>query len=169
MAAYEKGNYPAAMQEWIPLAEAGHAQAQYRVGRLYDRGEGVKEDQVKSAEWYKKSANQNVRKAQYNLGNMYKNGHGVPLDKEQSIYWYGQSARQGDEWAQLQMGVLLKETDPEESHQWLWKAVDQGNKPALIVLKGYGDDKASFMVTLFDIACFYTMNIFFDRFFYKCP
>ena len=49
VAAYERGNYPAALQEWWPLAEHGHASAQYNLGVIYRDGVGVSQDLAQAA------------------------------------------------------------------------------------------------------------------------
>ena len=41
---YLKGDYEAAYNEWLPLAELGDAEAQYNLGVLYDEGAGVEQD-----------------------------------------------------------------------------------------------------------------------------
>ena len=38
--AYEQGDYATALTELRPLAEQGHAEAQVRLGWLYDQGRG---------------------------------------------------------------------------------------------------------------------------------
>ncbi len=40
MAAYQRGDYATAIREWRPLAEQGHAEAQYNLGLMYDIGLG---------------------------------------------------------------------------------------------------------------------------------
>ena len=47
------------------------------MGRCYDKGNGVKEDDKQAVAWYAKSAAQGFAKAQYQLGKCYKNGEGV--------------------------------------------------------------------------------------------
>ncbi len=42
--AYDRGDYATALKEWRPLAEQGHAKAQYNLGVMYDDGEGVAQD-----------------------------------------------------------------------------------------------------------------------------
>ena len=41
VAAYESGDFATALREWRPLAEQGVADAQYNLGVMYDKGEGV--------------------------------------------------------------------------------------------------------------------------------
>ncbi len=36
--AYNRGDFATALREWQPLAEQGHAAAQYNLGRMYDIG-----------------------------------------------------------------------------------------------------------------------------------
>lgn len=56
-----------AFELWMGLALSGNAQAQYNVGRCFDRGEGIEEDTEKALEWYKKAFEQNDPKSAYNL------------------------------------------------------------------------------------------------------
>ena len=43
-AAYERGDYATALEEWLPVAEQGDASAQYNLGLMYYNGEGVPQD-----------------------------------------------------------------------------------------------------------------------------
>ncbi len=50
--AYQRGDYATALREWRPLAEQGAADAQYALGRMYDNGEGVPQDDAEALKWY---------------------------------------------------------------------------------------------------------------------
>src|SRR5262245_27105093 len=52
-------------------AEQGDASAQYRLGRIYERGKGVNENYHRALHWYRKAANANMAEAQYSVGRMY--------------------------------------------------------------------------------------------------
>ena len=39
--AYDKGDFATALREWKPLAEQGDADAQFNLGLIYAKGEGV--------------------------------------------------------------------------------------------------------------------------------
>ena len=54
--AYERGDYAAALQEWRPLAEAGDADSQYMLGRLYATGRGLLQDYVQAHLWFNLAA-----------------------------------------------------------------------------------------------------------------
>ncbi len=42
--AYERGDYDTALKEFRPLAEQGHASAQFNLGIMYYKGQGVLQD-----------------------------------------------------------------------------------------------------------------------------
>jgi TPR repeat protein len=95
LAAYDRADFPAALQEWLPVAERGDANAQFNVGLLYATGKGVKKDPRLAAEWYRKAADQGVGAAQYNLGVMYANGEGLPRDVHEAVKWLQKAADAG--------------------------------------------------------------------------
>lgn len=74
LAAAEKGDHQTAFQFWKPLAEQGYASAQFNLGVMYSKGEGVKQDDIEAVKWYRKAAEQGHKNAQYNLGVMYYDG-----------------------------------------------------------------------------------------------
>ena len=71
--AYNAGDYATALQEFRPLAEQGHAQAQFNLGLMYDNGKGVPQDYAEAVKWYRLAAEQGYAYAQFNLGVMYYN------------------------------------------------------------------------------------------------
>lgn len=86
--AYHRGDHAAAMEIWQPLAKRGEASAQYMVGYLYARGEGVVSNSGKAAHWYRKAADQGDPDAQLNLGLLYVNGHGVKKSYVSAYKWF---------------------------------------------------------------------------------
>ena len=57
--AFEKRRFIDALQILLPIAEAGNAEAQYKVGEIYSSGgRGVFQDDEKAWEWNKKAADQ---------------------------------------------------------------------------------------------------------------
>lgn len=61
--AYKRGDYAAALKEWRPLAERGHAGAQYNIGFNYIQGKGVPKDLVRAYFWFELAARQGKRVA----------------------------------------------------------------------------------------------------------
>ena len=69
--AYENEDYASALIELEPLALEGDYKAQFIIGRMYDKGNGVEEDDIKAVEWYRLSAEQGYYKGQHALGFRY--------------------------------------------------------------------------------------------------
>ena len=56
--AYDQGDYVTAFEESRPPAERGDGEAQYMLGFLYARGEGVRRDLVRAYLWFTLAARQ---------------------------------------------------------------------------------------------------------------
>jgi uncharacterized protein len=56
--ALSNGDYKAALNELIPLAEKGYAGAQYSLGWMYFNGQGVPKDYDEALRWYREAADQ---------------------------------------------------------------------------------------------------------------
>ncbi len=52
LSAYDAGDYDAALRLLRPLAERGHADAQFRLGTMFDNGLGVPVDPTQAEYWY---------------------------------------------------------------------------------------------------------------------
>jgi hypothetical protein len=63
---------------------------------MYQNGQGVAQDDVEAARWYRNAADQGEAAAQSGLGIMYQNGQGVPQDDAEAMKWYRKAADQGD-------------------------------------------------------------------------
>jgi TPR repeat protein len=108
-AAYESGDYAAAMSYWRPLADQGNAAAQTGLGVMYNKGEGVPQDYAQALIWTRKAAEQGDAVAQNNLGVMYRDGQGVSQDYAQAVIWYRKAADQGDAAGQNNLGGMYYE------------------------------------------------------------
>ncbi|HHF0975660.1 TPA: tetratricopeptide repeat protein, partial [Haemophilus influenzae] len=106
LTAYEQSNYQTAFKLWLPLAEQGDAQAQGGLGMMYERGLGVKQDDFKAVNWYRKAAEQGDADAQLNLGAMYAIGRGVKQDGVEAVKWFRKAAEQGNAKAQNGLGMM---------------------------------------------------------------
>ena len=80
-------NYAQAIPLLRVAAEKGHKKAQYRLGRCYDKGHGVKEDNKQAFLWYSKAATKGYAKAQYQLGRCYLKGKGTGADRKKAKTW----------------------------------------------------------------------------------
>jgi localization factor PodJL len=92
-------------------AEKGQAVAQYRLGTLYERGQGVPADPVKAAHWYELSANQGNRKAMHNLAVSFASGATGKRDMAESARWFAKAATLGLSDSQFNLAVLYERGD----------------------------------------------------------
>ena len=75
--------------------ERGADHAQFNLGLMYARGEGVAEDDTEAARWFRRAARLGNAYAQYNLGYIYAYGEGVPEDPAEAFAWFSAAAEQG--------------------------------------------------------------------------
>ena len=94
---------PGGTANWVEKAqrdaEAGNADAQFKLGEMYDMGDGVPQDFAEARRWWEKAAEQGHAKAQVSLGEMYAIGRGVPQDYAEARRWYGKAAGATEEKA----------------------------------------------------------------------
>jgi TPR repeat protein len=131
VAAYQRGDYLAAMRFFRPIADQGNGDAQYNLGLMYDKGLGVRTDAPTAANWYRKAANLGIADAQCDLGILYAEGRGVPRDYAAAVGWFQRAADQGDARAQWSLGTMYIEghgvvQSYAEAMKWNRKAADQG-------------------------------------------
>jgi uncharacterized protein len=87
-------------------AEQGDSGAQYNLGLMYAKGEGVIQDYKEAVKWYRLAADQGFFYAQNNLGLMYEHGQGVHQDYKEAVKWYRLLAEEGYPIGQLNLGRL---------------------------------------------------------------
>jgi len=109
MKAYEAGDYEAAAREFRPLADADNAEAQYRLGLMYDGGMGVAADAKAALEWFQKAAAEGHAEAQRVVGIYHEEGKVVEQNYQRAVRWYAESARQGNAKAQRNLGGLYQD------------------------------------------------------------
>ena len=106
MEAYKIGNYLYAFDEFKQLAISGDAAAQYRLGVMYAKGQGVPQNDQQAASWYLKAALQDDTRAQFAIAEMYAKGQGVPQNEKQARTWYIEAADHGFPKAQYTVGLM---------------------------------------------------------------
>ena len=72
----------------LEAAERGRPDAQYRLGRLYALGWGVRRDYLLAEYWYRQAAEQRHRQAMFSLAVMYDFGNGVEQNDREAMRWY---------------------------------------------------------------------------------
>ena len=87
-------------------AEEGDAEAQNKLGFMYEQGQGVRRNYAEAARLYRLAAAQGYAAAQNNLGFMYERGRRVRQDRAEAVRWYSMAAEQGNEAAQRNLDRL---------------------------------------------------------------
>ncbi|MGD2081513.1 MAG: SPOR domain-containing protein [Chromatiales bacterium] len=106
LGAYQLGDYEKAYDLWRPLAEQGNVRARFQLGILFGEGQGVAQNPVKAAFWFRQAAQGGYAPAQHRLALMYYQGLGVPRDLSQAIGWWRLAAGQGNPDALFNLGGL---------------------------------------------------------------
>jgi TPR repeat protein len=102
------GDYAAALKEWRPLAEKGHAKAQHQLGLMYRHARGVKRDYRRAAKWFRKAARQGLATSQLALGRLYVAGRGIKKDFPKALSWFQKAAAQGSAAAKNNLAYMYR-------------------------------------------------------------
>ncbi len=148
MEAYDRGQCDTAFQELLPVAEQGHADAQFYVGEIYSdmSTSGAGGSERDAAKWYRLAAEQGHAGAQTRLAGMYLwRFHAVGgRDVTQAVSLYRSAADQGHPEAQARLADLyararrfpkeltpaLLPKNPVEAAKWYRTAAEQGSVSA---------------------------------------
>lgn len=106
-AAYQAGDFKKAYDIWLPLAEAGNAEAQFRVGRLYSFGEGLNQNYDEAVKYYLQASNAGHVVAAYNLGVVYHRGRQGEYDEISARAFFRTAACSGHANAQRNLGLMM--------------------------------------------------------------
>ena len=95
--------------KWLErAAQNGEAVAAYRLGTLYEHGQGVPADPSRAAMWYVVAAKAGNRRAMHNLALAYAEGVGVPKNPSLAAQWFARAASLGLADSQFNLGVLYE-------------------------------------------------------------
>ena len=112
-------------------ADQGHANAQYNIGVMYDKGQGVAQDSSAAMNWYRMAADQGHALAQCNLGVMYYYGEGVPQNTSQALRWLHTAQAQGFDMAKQAIELIMQEArETRASQQARWEVYCRSIHPS---------------------------------------
>lgn len=98
MTAYQRGDYHAAFNEFIALAEQGDANAQGMLGTMYGSGRGAPKNYVEAVKWGTLAARQGNAEAQFNLAMLHAFGlGGLEIDAVEAYKWATLASNNGVE------------------------------------------------------------------------
>jgi TPR repeat protein len=148
VAAYRTADYAAALRIYRSMADQGLAIAQFNVGLMYDKGQGVSKDEVQAMKWYRLAADQGRSDAQYQLGHLYYKQNNYA----EAAKWFHLAADQGRADAQTNLGAMYAEGEgvPQDYLQalmWFTLSAAQHHKDGM-----ENRDKAAGLMTPAQIA-----------------
>ena len=79
----------------IVMAENGDIDAQYKLGNMYEEGDGVNSDVEKAFKWYKKAADNGQSDACFRLGMMYSDGSVPSNGMQEALLYFKRAAERG--------------------------------------------------------------------------
>lgn len=101
--AWQKGDYPAAVTIWTPLAAKGDADASFNLGQAYRLGKGVPIDLARAQRYLEQAARKGHVDAATTLGVLlFQNGN-----RAGAMRWLKKAAEAGEERAMLLYGTAL--------------------------------------------------------------
>ena len=127
---WREGNTHEAIRYYTMSADLGDAGSQYVLGTLYERGEGVAQDMIRSFTYYLLASQKNHIKALVSLGICYFEGNGTSRDVQLAIQYLTTAAVSNDTEAQYFLGTIYEDGIPEELEQDLNKAFEYYSQAA---------------------------------------
>ncbi len=120
-------------------ANAGDVEALYRLGLLYQSGQGVSADYGKAQQFLERAAKSGHAYAQYALALLYRQSGSAP-QIQQSIQWQQKAAQQGHVEAQYGLGMLYANgqhvaKDLHVARHWLQQASQRNHTMAGLALQ----------------------------------
>ena len=111
----EEGRFEEAMQELLPAARSGNADAEELIGVMYAMGLGVEQDDQRAFEWYLRASLKGHPGAQSGIGWYYEVGRGITApDLVRAYMWYALSAIGGDPDAAISQEEVVKKMTTEQ-------------------------------------------------------
>lgn len=119
----------------LALISRADADVQYQKGCACADGNGVPQDYVAAARFFREAAAKGHAEAQYILGGMYFHGLGLSKDFSQAVMWYREAAKQNHAGAQFALGNRFKDgigvgVDLVEAYKWFRLAADHDKAAA---------------------------------------
>ncbi|MDQ3001925.1 MAG: DUF4062 domain-containing protein [Fibrobacterota bacterium] len=120
---------------FIRKATDGSPEDQFQVGKMYEEGNDVSQNDSMSFRWFKKAADQGFTEAQYKVALMYRTGKGTKKSTFQAVRWFQAAAEQGHPKAQVKLGQMYRngkgvERNETTAFKWFLKAADQKDPDA---------------------------------------
>ena len=84
----------------------GNALAQFDLGLMYAKGDGVRRDEREAFKWFHKAARNNHTEAKFYMGLSFAQGRGVKKQFQLARYWFKLAAKAGHRQAMAHLASL---------------------------------------------------------------
>lgn len=95
-------------KEYKKATTQNDAEAQFRIGYMYEKGIEVEQSYTKAVQWYEKAVKQNNENASVYLGSLYLNGLGVDQDLNKAKKLIEKGALNGNSSGEFYMGLFYE-------------------------------------------------------------
>ena len=139
-------DYKEAVKWYRLAAKKNYAEAQYRLGLMYEKGKGVEKDPIEAFKWFELAANRGSAAAKFKIGNRYYYGIGVEQDYKKALELYEQSAKKQFYLARFKLGEMYHygigvEQDYKKASKFYKQAAKKGHPLAKHRLKILQEEK----------------------------
>ena len=131
-AAYEREDYSLAFEEFSPLVGTKDAsQALYYMARMYENGQGVRQDIGKALQLYYKAAQAGDLRSAVELGSLYYSGEKFARNVSLAKQWFEYAAKFGNPVALYNLGIMYANgagvpADNKTAFNYFKQAANQG-------------------------------------------
>ena len=110
-------------------SELGVAGAIGMIGKMYLKGDGVDQDEVRGIEFLSRAADMEDVPSIFNMGLCYEQGRGVEQNRNKAILYYNKAAQSGYPEALLNLGVISEASEETRlaAVQYYFLAAQAGN------------------------------------------
>ncbi len=134
--AYDRHDYATALRILTPLADNGDPTAQYFVGVMALRGEGMARDTQRAVALLRQAASAGIADAQNYMARFYRRGENVPQGYDEAMKWYLLAAKQGYKNSQYWIALLYRDgkgvaADRQAAYMWAVIASSEGDQTAM--------------------------------------
>jgi TPR repeat protein len=123
LSAFNRGDYPAALRLWRPLAEGDDPRSEAGIGFMYHRGLGVGIDDREAALWLRRAAEHGQAEGQLMLGMLFYYGRGVPQSFVKAYAWCDLAETNGNADGTLCRDAALESMSSDADRQEAFRLV----------------------------------------------
>ncbi|PSR53963.1 hypothetical protein AHMF7605_10750 [Adhaeribacter arboris] len=138
---YVTRQYLAALNAYLKYPDNLSGEQCFRLGRIYQNGQGVSQNYPEALRWYQKAAEKGHALAMNDLGYMHKAGQGVTPNFTEAMAWYQKAAAKGEARAMNNMGFMYRNGlgvahNDSVALNWYLKAAEKGD---ILAMKNLGN------------------------------